>query len=274
MKRVLFLLCVGLFLGCSSSTFLINNTNRNPSSIANINNAQNPFEILNVEPNATSLEIERATISEFEKLTGWNIFDLTKYTEEEKLLQEITTLTESNQQSVKKVMDSYFLLKRLKQQTGFKIKLGKFSFNLGKSDLKIKNIQQLRDIKILFEDRSGTYEVLWVDDLKMGSAYQVVFHAKAKDEASQIKINELKARRKLLPANISSIREKIRIENEIKSLLAPEATNQFKNYQTMTKLQNELRLRYSLNSTPSTELLQRITQFRNKSCVDIVEILN
>lgn len=244
-----------------------------------IENSINPYELLDIGPGATEIEIERETSKILEQISGWNLFELTKYTNREEVLDDLVTLKERDQSSVKKVIDSYSLLLSMRKQKGFKLKFLKWKWNLGKPDQTDIKIDSFRDIKIFYEDPYGQYEVKW-GELDFGpfgnnkqTGYIVSFKSMAADPANQELVDQLKIDIKAAgKKGLKGIPEMERLRRQLQEYInVPD--DQMYTFNKSQELIKELDIRYKIDDVLPTYVLQRIMKMKagKMKCRELIQ---
>lgn len=241
-----------------------------------VERALNPFEVLNLGPAATDIEIERETSKILEQLSGWNLFELTKYTNREEALSDLITLTEKDQGTIKKVVDSYSLWMNMKSQRGFKIGFGRWKWNLGKPDKVEIEAEKLREITIFFKDEFGEYDVRWgtfdvgPEWIPKQTGYMVKFRSMAADPANQAQVDTIKAQmREAGKKGLRGISELDRLKRQLETLINVPDDSMY-THNKGYELVQELEIRYKMEETLPTYLLERLMKFGSpemkKSC--------
>lgn len=248
-----------------------------------IQSANNPFEILNLHPGATEIEIETRTNEIFEQISGWKLFELTKYTETDRAYDDLVTLTEREQDSLKKVVDSYSLMLNIRKREGFKIGFGKWKWNLGKKDLKEFEFESFRDIQIFYEDKLGSYEVKWTsasealpehlrEFAKGQNGYQVKYSPHMEPEV-RARLKQIKSEMNEIKGKPGNLRKQIALMQEAESI-RPLAQSFEESQEKSMELVRELDLRYKSDEVLPTYLLRRAVKYSsNSNCSNSVNAL-
>jgi hypothetical protein len=260
--------------------------------LTHIEKSSNPYEVLGASPSSTNIQFDTQTHKMIERVTGWDWWTLSRMVDEGTIQHELTALTETQANSIKKIFDSRTLIRKLHERKGLRLKLGPWEWQIGAKDARKLAIDELRDIQIYLENDLGFFHVKWtrMDDktIKLGGStvklpptegYLTSFRPKAKNPDLQNEFESLRNDLKKNKARLQSqypdgipIKEQMKMLSQSEKIFKLSAT-EFGDSRVLTmssKLSKELDSRLAAPGTPTTKaLLESLSAFSTESCARV-----
>jgi len=278
MHKGLILIFLSLFvLSCSK----VNAPSRSISSIEvnEIEEATNPFAVLQISPNATEFEAEYQVKGLIEKITGYDILALKKEMTENQHFEISSVLSERGEGWLKKVIRSYEVFRVVKKKEGFQFHLGSKVIRLGKKTQELEELDILdKDLELFYEDKNAFYSVKWGEQgLIIGNqpvkvqGYVVKSSPKALKPEYEAEFQRLRARLKGFGGNRSAgekIKDMLRL-NEIST-----ASHQNEIMHTSMNLVQEFKTQEKIDRQFLLAILDGIHSVGDHSCAEILANLH